>query len=600
MEMPEAKAVWRRNEAAESGADELAECMREGHTKNDIIVRKILFLAIGARFAVKNTIVVAIVLAVLLTGSGCMKEAAKPDVNQTKPDVHQNQSNPNVIFIQLEAFQSFILNKQVAGQEITPNLNKLIKESAYFPNFYLQNGAGITSDAEFMSNTSLHPAAGGLTIAKDMANKEYPSLPRLLKKNGYSTVTLHTNSVNFWNRKEFYSALGFGSFYDKEYFGTDKSIAFGADDDILYRKSMDVLTKQKEPFYAQIVSMSSHSPFRVPASYRLLKLPEIYQWNVAGDYLTAAHYADAALGRFLDELKKNGLWDETIIAIYGDHSGITTDMVKEKQAVALQDLLGRPYDQIDALGVPFIIHGPDVKRGVYKAVGGHMDIMPTLLGLLGMQTEYRMFGYDLFRNVEHSVAVRSTFGPPGSFVYGNEFYDSKAKSLTNIHTRKTSNVPDRILSIVKQQLSRFKESDELIAALPEKKDTFGVRIQVTDEVKAYSSKDDSRAPVNTFPAGTRLDTFENDGDWYRIVGSNGTTEWVKTANPITETYRKVYNPVKTRAYVEPDVTSKSPIEIGAQNLFVLQEWKGMGWYQVSNWTGKDLWIQIEEVSDNPQ
>ncbi|MBO9596538.1 MAG: LTA synthase family protein [Cohnella sp.] len=542
----------------------------------------------------KNHLIVAIVLAVLLTGSGCMKQAANSDANQTKPDVNQSPSKPNVLFVQLEAFQSFLLDKQVAGQEITPNLNKLIKESAYFPNFFLQNGAGITSDAEFMSNTSLHPAAGGLSIAKDMADKEYPSLPRLLKKNGYSTLTLHTNNVTFWNRKELYSALGFESFYDKEYFGTDKSIAFGSDDDILYSKSMDVLTKQKEPFYAQIVSMSSHSPFRVPASYRLLKLPEIYEGNVAGDYLTAAHYADAALGRFIEELKRKGLWDETVIAIYGDHSGITTDMVKEKQEVALKDLLGRPYDQIDALGVPFIIHGPNVTKGIYKAVGGHMDIMPTLLGLLGIQTEYRMFGYDLFRNAEHSVAVRSTFGPPGSFVYGNEFYDSRAGTLTNIKTRKTSPVPDRIQKIVKEQLNRFKESDELIAALPEKTDSFGVRIQVTEEVKAYSSKDDSTAPVGEISANTRLDTFENDGDWYRIVGSNGKIEWVKTANPITETYRKVYNPVKTRAYVAPDATSKSPIEIGAQNVFVLQEWKGMGWYQVSNWTGKDLWIQIAE------
>lgn len=533
------------------------------------------------------------VLAMLLAGSGCAKETEETNESAT-PDV--NQSNPNVIFIQLEAFQSFILNKKIAGQEITPNLNKLIEESAYFPNFYLQNGGGITSDAEFMSNASLHPAAGGLSIAKDFADKEYPSLPGLLEKNGYSTATFHTNNVTFWNRKELYSALGFDRFYDKEYFGTDNSIAFGADDDILYGKSMDVLKKQNKPFYAQIVSMSSHSPFRVPASYRLLRLPELYQGNVAGDYLTAAHYADAALGRFFEQLEKEGLWEETVIAIYGDHSGITADMVKEKQEIALQDLLGRPYDQIDALGVPFILHGPRVNSGVYEAVGGHIDIMPTVLGVLGVQSDYRMFGYDLFRNVEHPVAVRSTFGPAGSFVYGDEYYDSKAGSVTNVKTRVTGDAPDRILRIAEEQSSRFQQSDEFIAALPKKKDSFGVRIQVTEETKAYSGKDDSNAPVDVFPASTSLDTFENDGDWYRIVGTDGKAEWVKTANPITETYKKIANPVKTRAYVEPDITSKSPIEIGAQNLFALKEWKGTGWYQVSNWTGKDLWIRIEETT----
>lgn len=547
-----------------------------------------------------KVLMIVSVLAIMLSASGCTKEAAVevelPEVEESRsPEVDQ-PTQTNVIFIQLEAFQSFILNRKVAGQEITPNLNRLIEESAYFPNFYLQNGAGVTSDAEFMSNTSLHPAGGGLTIAKDMADKEYPSLPRLLKKNGYTTATFHTNDVNFWNRKELFSALGFERFYDKEYYGTDNAIAFGADDDILYEKSMDVLTKMHKPFYAQLVSMSSHSPFRVPASYRLLKLPELYEGNVAGNYLTATHYADAALGRFLEKLKKEGLWDETVIVIYGDHSGITADMVKDAQADALQDLLGRTYDQIDALGVPLVLHGPNVSPGIYEAVGGHMDIMPTVLGVLGIPADHQMFGYDLFHNAEHPVAIRATFAPSGSFVYGDDYYDSKARSITNITTRQTSDAPEHILQLAEQQKGRFKASDELIAALPAKKDSFGVRIEVTEEVKAYRSADDTQEAIAEYPAGTRLDTFENDGDWYRIVGDDGTTEWVKAATPITETYKKVVNPVKTRAYVEPDLTSKSPIEIGAQSLYALKEWKGTGWYMVSNWTGKDLWIKLEDSS----
>lgn len=65
----------------------------------------------------------------------------------------------NLIVVQMESFQNFPINLTLNGQEVTPVLNKLAKEGFYFPHVFQQIGPGNTSDAEFMSNTSIYPTA---------------------------------------------------------------------------------------------------------------------------------------------------------------------------------------------------------------------------------------------------------------------------------------------------------------------------------------------------------------------------------------------------------------------------------------------------------
>lgn len=111
----------------------------------------------------------------------------------------------NLIIIQMESFQNFLLGLKLDGQEITPNLNKVMKDSLYFPNFYQMVGQGNTSDAEFVVNTSFYiPPRGAATMS--YVDKVLPSLPRVLKENGYQTATFHTNVVEFWNRGELYDS----------------------------------------------------------------------------------------------------------------------------------------------------------------------------------------------------------------------------------------------------------------------------------------------------------------------------------------------------------------------------------------------------------
>lgn len=123
----------------------------------------------------------------------------------------------NLLVVQLESVQNFTLNLSVNGKQVTPVMNKLVKESLYFSRVFQQIGAGNTSDAEFIVNTSLYPR-GAKATSEICGNKEFPSLARLLQRKGYTAHTFHVNDVSFWDRNLMYPALGFNSYYDQPYF----------------------------------------------------------------------------------------------------------------------------------------------------------------------------------------------------------------------------------------------------------------------------------------------------------------------------------------------------------------------------------------------
>ncbi|HEU5141261.1 MAG TPA: LTA synthase family protein, partial [Bacillales bacterium] len=214
----------------------------------------------------------------------------------------------NLIVIQVESLQDFIIGKKINGQEITPNLNDLIHENYYFTNVFQQIGAGNTSDAEFMANTSYYPI-GDKPTSETIVGTEIPSLPRLLGKVGYWSATFHTDELTYWNRDEMYPALGFDQFYEKPYFGNEDVVGHGASDEVLFNKSLDILLKKQQEeqlFYAHIITVTSHTPFKMPEDKQMLELPDKYKGTLVGNYFQAQHYTDYAIGKFVKSLKVTG------------------------------------------------------------------------------------------------------------------------------------------------------------------------------------------------------------------------------------------------------------------------------------------------------
>lgn len=340
----------------------------------------------------------------------------------TMPEIPQYQGaakGKNLIIIQLESLQSFLMGYVLDGAEVTPNLNRLIGESLYFDHFYQMVGQGNTSDAEFVVNTSYYiPHRGAAT--QNYVDKTLPSLPRLLKEHGYQTGTFHTNDVEFWNRGELYSSLGWDHYYDRKYFGDEDVFFFGASDETLYRKSMDKLREldaSGQPFYAQIIAMSAHHPFTIPEEKHRMKLPERYEGTFVGDYVRSQNYADSAFGELVEELKSSGIWEDSIIMVYGDHMGLPIYSLDNDDKALMEEMLGYEYGYGDMLNIPLIIHGPSLKGPqTLQQVGGEVDILPTAANLLGISLEDHLhFGQDLL-NQQYNILPQRYYLPSGSFI----------------------------------------------------------------------------------------------------------------------------------------------------------------------------------------
>jgi len=384
----------------------------------------------------------------------------------------------NLIVVQMEAFQNFLLHAQVDGREITPNLNRLLDETIYFPQFYQMVGQGNTADAEYVVNTSLYVPQHG-AASQDFGNRLLPGMPRLLAAGGYQTATFHTNDVKFWNRKAFYQALGFQHYYDKAFFGDEDMVFFGSSDEVLYAKTADRLVEMSatgQPFYAQIISMSGHHPFNIPDSKVSLTLPQEYEGTLVGDYLQAQHYADAALGQFVDLLKSSGLWENSVIVIYGDHMGLPIYSLSEHENNLMAGITGRPYRPAEMMNIPLILSVPGIEGPLrMNETGGQVDIFPTVANLLGISMRQQVyFGQDLLNQADNLLPQRyylpsgSFMNDNGVFVPGAGFEDGSFEPFDETQTD-APNAPDATGATEDQfnrALKLLDMSDRYVQSLP--------------------------------------------------------------------------------------------------------------------------------------
>lgn len=322
--------------------------------------------------------------------------------------------NKNLIIVQLEAFQQFLINRKRNGKEITPNINKLISESLYFNNFFYQVGAGNTSDAEFLNNNSLYPAKESAAYFRYPSNT-YHALPKLLKQQGYNAFAFHAYTASFWNRSVMYKTIGFDKFFSAKDYKPGERIGFGLNDTDFLIQSLSKIDKTK-PFYSFMVTLSSHFAY-APFEYYSFDTGK-YEHTELGNYFKAANYVDKSLGNFISELKKQGLYDNSVLVLYGDHF-----MMPKGKADQLLEYLNLDHSDFTWTKnekVPLIIHYPGVKNGVTENItGGQIDIYPTVANLLGIDPQFAM-GKDLLNSANGYVVLRNGSVITDKFVYVNE------------------------------------------------------------------------------------------------------------------------------------------------------------------------------------
>lgn len=345
-----------------------------------------------------------------------LKEEYEEKYGDTNYDLQGIAKGKNVIILQLESIQNFVINKQINGKEITPNLNKFINENIEISNMFMQSYSS-TADSEFSATTSLYPMENGMSYSRYYTNK-YDDIFTMFKNEGYTTSYMHGNFGFFWNRENVYKAYGVENIELKDSFlDMSENVMGYLSDELLYIQAVEKLKNYDMPFVSYIVSASSHTPFNLWGLQDMSKVNidvGKYKDTFFGNYLEAVNYADYAFGIFIEELKKADLYDDTVILLFGDHNGM--DMYNEEMLDFLQETDPELTDTDTKLNYIRVACGmkiPGIENLEIEKPVSKLDIKPTFAYLIdgdaGLSLGTNMFARKDFICLNNERIVTSRY-----------------------------------------------------------------------------------------------------------------------------------------------------------------------------------------------
>ena len=322
----------------------------------------------------------------------------------------------NVVMLQLESFETFLIGNSIDGQELTPNMNALLSKSLFFNNIYDQGTCGNSSDCDLMINASMFPSSG-ISAYNFFSKNTFRSTETILNAQGYTTSYFNSLKNSAWN---YYPMNKDGMKFDindYEFELTEKIYQYISDECYLTQLADKIIALHSEydnPIYSHTTTDSSHGPFRLPDKYCTLTLSNVYKDNSLGDYLQATHYADYAIGKFMEKMKGSPEYYDTVFVFMGDHRGVHKYYPQEINKISDKNLPSFVKRNFDA-GIPLIIFDPSMEDGKGETIstyGGQIDLAPTLLYLLGVD-------YDSYKN---SYMGRPLLGTSRNCTYSSDGY----------------------------------------------------------------------------------------------------------------------------------------------------------------------------------
>lgn len=313
----------------------------------------------------------------------------------------------NLILVSAESLQAFALNAKIDGREITPNLNAFARESLSFTDIYDQTHLGTTAEAEFMVMASRLPLASGVVATRYYSNR-FRAMPHAMAAAGYQTLSAAAEPPSFWNMRQMHAALGFSRSAFLPDFKYDEWVGVGINDASFFEQMTGMLQRQREPFMAYLLTSSNHHPYRLPAH---LQVPEMRTGagTAGGDYLQSVMYFDRAFGAFMDGLRRSGILNRSVVVVYGDHQAWLDHEDLRLVHNAIHGRLPSPLEQWQVRRrIPLMIRLPHGKAaGERPVTGGLLDLQPTVLSLLGVNTLVEpSLGHDLTGPAQRVVAFR--------------------------------------------------------------------------------------------------------------------------------------------------------------------------------------------------
>ena len=380
----------------------------------------------------------------------------------------------NVITIVLESAQQYVIDFEIEDENgdkhvVTPFLNSIYHDDSTirFNNFFHQTGQGKSSDAEVLAENSLYGLPEGSAFQVLGTDNIFHATPKILsEEKGYTTAAFHGNTGTFWNRNDTYRSFGYDYFFDSNFFdmSDDRVLDYGLKDKLFFRDSVEYIEQLPQPFYSKFITLTNHFPY--PLEEENASIPKaLTEDATVNQHFQTLRYTDEAVEEFFNWLKDSGLYENSIIVLYGDHFG-TSNMRNPH----LAPLLGKDseewgaFDNAQMQRVPLMFHIPGYNKGVTKETyGGQVDYLPTLLHLMGVETNnYLFMGQDLLSE-ENDQLVPLRNGnvlTPNHHFLGSSIFD--ANSGEELSENMTSQQIEELSLEANKARKRLTNSDSLM------------------------------------------------------------------------------------------------------------------------------------------
>ncbi|MDE7126052.1 MAG: LTA synthase family protein, partial [Muribaculaceae bacterium] len=351
----------------------------------------------------------------------------------------------NLVIINCESLESWVINKEIDGKPITPYLDSLVllPNTFYAPNVLTQVSSGRSIDALLLMHSGLLPMVSSVYSMK-YPSATYPTLNKALKQiYGSESYIFTCDKPITWNIEAISRAFGYNRLIDRRSFTLDEMIGNPAklsDGSFLRQcaqmiKTDSTLWPVGEPRMLTFNTYSGHSPFILPDKF---KDPA---FDISGnglperlnDYITMAHYTDSQLHTLIGYIQSRPDYEDTIIVIVGDHEGLAglrSDFLKS--STKAHDIISTGQY------TPFIILNSPI-AGYYPDIMGQVDIYPTLLNLLGADEYFwKGLGQSIFCADKPKTAI-------SSMTYEIAGDTASVNSETMEHLKKARRVSDAII-----------------------------------------------------------------------------------------------------------------------------------------------------------
>lgn len=327
----------------------------------------------------------------------------------------------NLLILQVEGMQQWVIGARDRGQELTPFMNGLRDRAWYFDRLYDETGDSSTSDAEYMVLNSQFPIPQG-SVAFRRDENHFVTILHSLKEAGYTTFAGHAYAAGMWNRAILYPRYGFDQTAFRDEVGDGPKLGWGMGDKLFFERVMPRIEKLKRPFVSLLITLTSHSPYEyVPMNERKLQLGPIEGSDFSG-YLHSMRYNDEAIEQLFGQLQKSGLLQNTTVVIYGDHDSrmrfssrwmTETNIDPEtRRRISIRDYTTKQ--------IPLLVVLPERVQAAARVVhtlGGQVDIGATILHLYGLKQPRSFIGQSLVpERAGHASRIDGS-GVDGQHIY---------------------------------------------------------------------------------------------------------------------------------------------------------------------------------------